>query len=109
MSDETSAVSYRASHDSLSFWIHVTPGSRHEAIGGAHGDALRVRVTAAPSGGDANRACTALLARAFETHRAWIQLDPASKGRRKRVRIQGHAPALARRLSRLASGGTDLA
>lgn len=107
MSDSTGPVSYRASHDSLSFWIHVTPGARHEAIGGAHGDALRIRVTAAPAGGAANRACAALLARAFETHRAWIQLDPASKGRRKRVRIQGDAPSLARRLSDLASGGSE--
>jgi uncharacterized protein YggU (UPF0235/DUF167 family) len=98
-------VSYRATHDSLSFWIHVTPGSRSEAIGGAHGDALRVRVTAQPVGGEANRACTALLARAFETHRAWIRLDPDSKGRRKRVRIQGDAPTLVRRLSDLATGG----
>lgn len=105
MSDEPGPVSYRASHDSLSFWIHVTPGARQEAIGGAHGDALRVKVTALPIGGDANRACTELLARAFETHRAWIQLDPASKGRRKRVRIQGDAPSLTRRLSELATEG----
>ncbi len=98
-------MSYRATHDSLSFWIHVTPGARHEAIGGAHGDALRVHVTARPVGGDANRACTALLARAFETHRAWIQLDPASTGRRKRVRIQGDAATLTRRLSELATEG----
>lgn len=104
MSDEPGPVSYRATHEGLSFWIHVTPGSRHEMIGGTHGDALRVRVTAPPVGGAANRACTELLARAFETHRAWIQLDPSSKGRRKRVRIQGDAPALARRLSDLAAG-----
>ena len=108
MSEPAGPVTYRASHDSLSFWIHVTPGARHETIGGAHGDALRVRVTAAPSGGAANRACAALLARAFETHRAWIQLDPASRGRRKRVRIQGDAASPARRLAHLASGGSDL-
>jgi uncharacterized protein (TIGR00251 family) len=100
-------VSFRALNDGLSFWIHVTPGSRQEGIGGAHGDALRVRVTAPPRDGAANRACADLLARAFETHRAWIQLDPGSKGRRKRVRIRGDAPALARRLAVLAGGRSE--
>ena len=100
-------VSYRSSLDGLSFWIHVTPGARQEGVGGAHGDALRVRVTAPPAGGAANRACMELLARAFETHRAWVRLDPASKGRRKRVRIQGDAPALVRRLADLAAGGGE--
>ena len=97
-------MAYRTTPDGVSFWIHVTPGARWESVGGAHGDALRVRVTAPPAGGAATRACQALLARAFETGRARIELDPGSRGRRKRVRIQGDAPSLARRLEALAAG-----
>jgi len=97
-------VSFRIGEHGLSFWIHVTPSARWEGVGGAHGDALRVRVTAAPADGAANRACAALLARAFDTHRAWVELDPRSKGRRKWVRIRGDAPVLAQRLATLASG-----
>ncbi len=95
---------YRDTPDGVSFWIHVTPGARWESIGGAHGDALRVRVTEPPADGAANRACQALLARAFEIGRSDVVLDAASKGRRKRVRIQGDAARLARRLAALAAG-----
>jgi len=90
--------------EGCTFWIRVTPRARHEAVGGLHGDALRVAVGAPPVEGAANAACVRLLAEALEVRRDAVELDPASRGRRKRVRVTGDAAALEARLRRLASG-----
>ena len=87
----------------LSFWIHVTPRARRAAVGGLHGEALRVAVTEPPVDGRANAACVSVLARAFAVRRADVELDPAARGRRKRVRIRGRCAPLEARLAELAA------
>jgi len=94
------------SSDGVAFWIHVTPRSRRERVGGTHGDALRVRVGAAPVKGAANAACVEALARALEVRSRAVELDPGSRSRRKRVKVVGEAGALARRLEELAAETT---
>lgn len=96
-------LSFRATPEALAFWIHVTPRARREAVGGTHGDALRVAVRAPPAEGAANRACRAALAAAFAVRRGEVELDAASRGRRKRVHIRGDGEALARPLATLAA------
>jgi len=88
-----------------SFWIHVTPRARREAVGGRHADALRVAVREAPEAGRANAACVAALAEAFGVRRACVELDPRATGRRKRVRVTGDPAALERRFAELAKPG----
>lgn len=73
-------------------------------MGGSHGDALRVAVGEAPVEGAANAACVRALARAFGVKPAAVELDPGSRGRRKRVRIAGDAAALERRFEELIRG-----
>lgn len=87
----------------IGFWIHVTPRARRPAVGGVHGDALRVAVHEPPVEGRANAACIAALARAFEVSRSLVSVDAASKGRRKRVEVGGNAAELEARLHRLAA------
>jgi uncharacterized protein YggU (UPF0235/DUF167 family) len=53
--------------------------------------------------GEANAACVRVLARALEVGRAAIDLDPAARGRRKRVRVVGDPAALEQRLRGLAA------
>jgi uncharacterized protein (TIGR00251 family) len=91
--------------EGFSFWIHVSPRARREGVGGRHGDALRVAVRAAPEGGRANAACAAALAEAFGVGSRDVALDPGSRGRRKRVRIDGDPETLARRFEALADAG----
>jgi uncharacterized protein (TIGR00251 family) len=86
----------------VALWIHVTPRAKHPRIGGLHGDALRVGVAAAPVEGRANAACCEALATTLECSRRDVEIDPASKGRRKRVRIFGDSSELAARLRVLA-------
>ena len=99
--------SFRATPEGLSFWIHVTPRARREAVGGTHGDALRVAVRAPPAEGAANRACSEALAAAFAVRRSAVELDPSSRSRRKRVRIRGDGERLAARLAALAGAAGD--
>ena len=91
--------------EGLAFWIHVTPRARREAVGGRQGDALRVAVAAPPVGGRANAACVQALAEAFEIKRTDVEIDPGSRGRRKRVRLNGETRALQAKLQKLA--GSD--
>lgn len=88
----------------MAFWIHVSPRSRRAEVGGTHGEALRVAVTEAPVGGAANAACIRALARALGVRSGDVDLDPGSRGRRKRVRVAGDADTLAARLRGLAAG-----
>ena len=89
--------------DGISLWIHVTPGARIPRVGGVFADALRVSVQAPPVGGKANKACIAALAEAVGVPARQVEIDPASRGRRKRVRIAGDPSRLSNRLTSLAS------
>jgi uncharacterized protein YggU (UPF0235/DUF167 family) len=96
-------VRVRRTAQALEFWIHVTPRARRPRVGGTHGDALRVAVTAAPVGGAANEACACALAEAFDVKRGAVDLARGAKGRRKKAVVRGDPDALARRLETLAA------
>ena len=103
MIDSQSDLALRETRDGLAFWIHVTPRAKHPKVAGLHGDALRVAVSAAPVEGQANAACRDALANALGCKRIDIEIDPASKGRRKRVKLTGDAGQLRSKLYALAS------
>lgn len=86
----------------FAFWIHVTPRARRPAVAGLHDDALRVAVSAPAEGGRANAACVRALAEVFRVAQSAVELDPASRYRRKRVRICGPRAPLERRFRELA-------
>lgn len=108
MTTPAAGLDIRRSADGVSFWIHVTPRAPRERVGGVHGGALRVAVPEPPARGEANAGCIRALARACGVGRTAIDLDPGSRGRRKRVRVRGDPGALEaslRRLSELAGPG----
>jgi len=92
------------SDSGVAFFIHVTPRARRPGVGGCRADALRVQVGAPPADGLANAACVAALAAALGVRRSAISLDPGSRNRRKRVRVDGDPGRLEARLAQLASG-----
>jgi uncharacterized protein (TIGR00251 family) len=85
--------------DSELLHVRVTPrASKSEVVGWEKG-ALRVRVTASPVDGRANRAVLALLAEAFGVPPSSVVLVRGERGRDKLIRIQGWSgQALASRL-----------
>src|SRR3954463_9975423 len=85
--------------DAIVLRLHVQPGAGRTAVVGRHGDALKVRVAAAPEGGRANDACLALLGETRGVKADQLELTAGASSRSKRVRITGVPPAdVARRL-----------
>jgi len=69
--------------------VHVQPGARQNEVVGPHGDALKVRVTAPPVDGKANRAVIALLADVLGVPPGHVEVVAGASQRRKRLRVQG--------------------
>jgi uncharacterized protein len=86
--------------------LRVSPGAGRAAIVGRHGDAWKVRVTAAPENGRANEAVLRLIADTVSLPRDAVTLVSGHIGRDKIVELTGVGPALIER--RLASASTDV-
>jgi len=69
--------------------LRVVPGAPHPGIVGRHGDAWKVRVTAAPEAGKANDAVLDLLARTLDLPRRDLELTAGKASRDKVVAVGG--------------------
>ncbi|MDJ0954377.1 MAG: DUF167 family protein [Acidimicrobiia bacterium] len=89
----------RSHPDGALLTVWVVPGARKTEIVGIHGDALRIRVTAAPERGQANKAVLALLQQQFGGR---FRLAGGAGSRRKRIVAVGvAAEELWQRISKL--------
>ena len=75
--------------------IKVVPGSSKDEISGWLGDALKLRVRAAPEKGKANKAVTALLADALNIAPTRICIERGETPRLDRAESVAHADTLA--------------
>ena len=78
--------------------LHVQPGAGRTAIVGRHGDALKLRVAAPPSGGRANEACVELVASVLGVKASQVVISGGQSSRQKRVTVEGIEPEEAARL-----------
>jgi uncharacterized protein (TIGR00251 family) len=67
----------------------VQPGASRPGIAGIHGDALKVRVTAPPADGRANRELIEYLAEVLGVTRGCVTLVKGDTSRRKTIVVQG--------------------
>jgi uncharacterized protein (TIGR00251 family) len=81
----------------ISFHIRVQPKSSCSRIEGMQGDALKLRVSAPPVAGAANKACIGLLAEALGVAKSSIEVASGQSGRSKKILIRCN-PAAASRL-----------
>lgn len=72
--------------------VKAVPGASRDAIAGVLGDRLKVRVSAPPEGGKANKAIIALLARALGIKRARVGLVSGHASPEKTIAITGCTP-----------------
>lgn len=79
----------------LTLHIRLQPRASKDEIVGWHGDALKIRITAPPVDGKANKHLLAFLARQFGVPGARVVLVSGQTGRDKRVCIQSprHIPS----------------
>jgi uncharacterized protein len=107
--DLGSGKPWAVSADGVVVTVRLTAKGGRDAIEGiaylADGrTALKVRVRAAPSNGEANKALTRLMARTLEMAPGNVELVGGSTSRVKRLLIRGDAHAAAAVLERI--GGT---
>lgn len=69
--------------------MHVAPRARRTEIAGRHGDAIRVRIAAAPVDVAANAELARFLAERLGVPRAAVAIVSGAGGRRKTVEIAG--------------------
>ena len=79
--------SNRIAQKVLDVWVQPR-ASRNEILG-YRDEWLRVRVTAAPTEGEANRLCREVLGQALEIPPSRVEILSGQRARRKRVRVEG--------------------
>lgn len=86
--------------------LKVVPGSSRDALAGVLGNRLKVKVTAAPEGGKANKAVCALLASVFGVKPRDVSVIAGATSPEKTVRINSlTAEQVDQALTRLGSDG----
>ena len=68
--------------------VKVVPGASHEEIVGPLGDRLKVRVSAPPEGGRANKAVCTLIARALGVKPKQVSIDAGRSSSEKTIRVE---------------------
>jgi uncharacterized protein len=84
--------------DGVRFAIHVQPRSSRPGVDGVHGDALKVRVGAAPVDGAANDAVIDVLVDALNVSRRAVSIVSGHTSRTKVVEVDGISPETIREL-----------
>ena len=80
--------------------LRVAPGATRAGVVGRHGEAWKIRVTAAPEGGRANDAVVRLLADTLSLPREAVTLVSGHGARDKIVELAGIGPSqIERRMS----------
>ena len=85
------AIDLKATTGGVELRVHVTPRARRPSIGGTHGGALKVAVSAPPVDGAANDAVIEALAEALGIPKRSITLLRGASSREKTLRIEGVA------------------
>ena len=78
--------------------VRVRPGAAHPGVGGEHGGALVVRVSARAVDGQATTAALAAVATAFGVRRQAVTLVVGAASRTKVIELRGADPAVLDRL-----------
>ncbi|MBS1211643.1 MAG: protein Mettu [Proteobacteria bacterium] len=78
---------YRWRNGALILDIHVQPRASRDEIAGVHGDRLKIRITAPPVDGKANRHLIAYLAKVFGVPKSDVTIVAGESGRDKRAQI----------------------
>ena len=93
-------IPVRREEGGLSFEVAVQPRSSRAAIEGEYGGALKIRLTAPPVEGSANKQCVELIAKALGVPKSAVEIVSGKRSKRKRVRIRhGDAPAAEKKLT----------
>jgi uncharacterized protein (TIGR00251 family) len=71
----------------LVFAILVQPRASKNEVVGLHGDAVKIRLTAPPVEGKANKMCAAFLAKSLGLPKSAVEIVAGHTGRTKQVKV----------------------
>jgi hypothetical protein len=74
------------------FTVHVVPRARKNEIAGQMGDAIKVRLTAPPVEGKANKALIAFLADQLGVRKSQVEIVAGETSRNKVISVVGLSP-----------------
>lgn len=80
---------YRRDGEILTLTLHVQPGAKRSEVAGLHGNALKIRLAAAPIEGRANAALLEFVAELFAVTLRDVQLRQGAQSRHKVVAVSG--------------------
>jgi uncharacterized protein (TIGR00251 family) len=83
---------------SVRFAVHVQPRAKRTEFAGPHGNAIKVRLQAAPVDGAANDALVDFLSERFAVARRDVRILSGAQSRAKIVEIDGISAEAARRI-----------
>jgi len=101
------------------FKVHIQPKASKNAIVGLHDDALKIRLTAPPVDGAANKMCVQFLAKELGVSKSAIKIVAGQTSRNKHISINlptdrspaplkdGPSETLIRMINNLAAGKTS--
>jgi uncharacterized protein (TIGR00251 family) len=72
-----------------SLYVHVQPRSGKTEVVGWYGDAVKIRLKAAPVGGAANEELVKFLAKVIGVPRSTVHIKSGATSRRKRIGVNG--------------------
>ena len=79
--------------------VHVVPRARKTEVAGRHGDAIKIKIAAAPVDGAANAELTRFLAERLGVPSSMVRLVGGATARRKTIAVDGlAADAVTRKL-----------
>ncbi len=70
--------------------VKAVPGASREEIAGPLGDRLKIRVTAPPEGGRANKAVCVLIARALGVKPKQVSIESGRSSPEKTIRVENY-------------------
>ena len=88
MSDPRDNNWYRWDGEDLLLWVRAQPKSSRDAFAEVLEDAIKLRITAPPVDGKANKHLQAWLAKQFRVAKSAVRIESGESSRRKRIRIQ---------------------
>ncbi len=81
-------IAIKKENDGFSFSAKVRPGARKNEISGIHDECLKIKVTAAPEKGKANKAIIALLAKEMNIPKSRISILNGETSSLKKIFIK---------------------
>jgi len=80
-------LTIKATAQGVAFSVYVQPRSSKAAIVGCHDNALKIKLTAPPVGGAANKQCILILAKALDLPKSAISITTGQTSRLKQISI----------------------